>query len=396
MKPTAAISKCPNWQDALTEIAAQMPPPSRTSTSDLVFLFASASFEDEYSEIIAKAQSMTDARYLIGCSGQGIIGPEQEVEGQPALAILSLPLPGAFLRLVYLDQDDIQATNGPTNWQERMGVTPNEVNAWMLLADPFSIDAETLLNRLSEAYPNTPIVGGLASGNKQQRSTHLFVSGDAVDHGAIALAIGGTYTVRTVVSQGCAPLGETWTITKADGNIIETIAGKPAYEMLKSTMENLPPDMLRRAQRNMFVGLAMDEYQDNFGRGDFLIRNLLSADPNSGTITVGAQPKAGQTLQFQIRDPEAADEELLELLDKTKAELESSQSNPVAALLYSCNGRGLNLFETPHHDAQAINERLGAIPLAGFFCNGEIGPVGNNNFLHGYTASIALLLPSNS
>ena len=271
-----------------------------------------------------------------------------------------------------------------------MAVAAEEVNAWLLFADPFSIDVETLLQGISDAYPAIPVVGGLASGDYGARRTHVFADGAALDHGAVALCLSGAYTIRTVVSQGCSPIGQTWTITSANENIIQTIAGRPAYDVLRDTISQLPKDMLQRVRHNLFVGIAMDEYQDSFGQGDFLVRNLIGADPENGSLAVGARLQSGQTLQFQFRDPQAADEELTALLDRTRVDL--GDRKPIAAVLCACNGRGSGLFGQPNHDVQAIDDRLGPLPTTGFFCNGEIGPVGKRNFLHGYTASIALVV----
>jgi small ligand-binding sensory domain FIST len=252
-------------------------------------------------------------------------------------------------------------------------------------------DPDRLLHILSDAYPGKPVVGGLASGDPRVRRTHLFLNERVYGEGAIAVALGGAYTVRTVVSQGCEPIGEAWTITGAEGHIIETIGQKPAYKVLVETLRALPPAMQWRAQRNVFVGLAMDEYRDEFRRGDFLIRNLMGADPERGALAVGAYPRVGQTVQFQLRDPQAADEDLRQLLASAKEEL--GDGSPVGALLCVCNGRGTGLFGKPDHDATLLAETFGEMPVAGLFCNGEIGPVGQRNFLHGYTASIALIVP---
>jgi small ligand-binding sensory domain FIST len=210
--------------------------------------------------------------------------------------------------------------------------------------------------------------------------------------GAVAVALGGAYTVRTIVSQGAEPISEPWTITGADGHFIHSIGQRPAFEVLVNTLRSLPVEDQQRARRNLLIGLAMDEYRDEFRRGDFLIRNLVGADPKTGVLAVGAHPRVGQTIQFQLRDARAADEELCELLDRAKQGLAGSP--PLAAILCACNGRGVGLFGEPDHDARAVAEALELSSVTGFFCNGEIGPVGTRNFLHGYTASIALIVPS--
>jgi small ligand-binding sensory domain FIST len=261
-----------------------------------------------------------------------------------------------------------------------------------MFADPFSIDSEALLRRFSELYDNKPVIGGLASGNYRRRKTFLFLDDKVIDDGAVALSVGGAFTVKSVVSQGCAPIGETWTITATEGNIIETIGMRPALEVLADTFRGLPPETQERARSNLLVGLAMNEYRDEFGRGDFLIRNLIGVNHEAGTITVGAEPRVGQTLQFQLRDAEAADDELGTLLELARGDI-SGDFPAVGALLCCCNGRGAGLFGESGHDVQKLEAVLGPLPVAGFFCNGEIGPVGGQNFLHGFTASLALIVP---
>lgn len=390
MRAAVGIGQQTTWQDALAEATSQMAIVPSDETIDLAFLFASSDYAEEFPELVASARRATRARLLIGCSSQGVIGTGREVEGQPALALLTFSLPGAVLRPVRLVQGTLEQCRGPEAWHGMTRVLPDDATAWFLFADPFTLNAEDLLVAWSEAYPGTPMVGGMASGDLRLRRTHVFLNDEVYDRGAVAMALGGTYGVRTIVSQGCTPIGEPWTITGATGNVIETIAQRPAYQVFLETVQALPREVQQRAHGNLFVGLAMDEYREELHRGDFLIRNFLGAHAESGTLTVGAIPRPGQTLQFQFRDRVAADEDLRELLEAAKADFGGQE--PIGALLCSCNGRGIGLFGTPDHDALAVADRFGPIPLAGFFCNGEVGPVGSRNFLHGYTASIALVV----
>ena len=391
MRTGAAVAQHPDWRDALTDLIGQIPLLSGEHEVNLALLFASSEYREEFPDLVARARQLTGARLLVGCSGQGVIGAGKEIEGEPALALLAFSLPGAELTAVHLTQEDLESCRTPQDWHRLTGVAPEDASAWLLFADPFTMDAEALLDGLSAGYPGTPLVGGLASGDPRLRGTHLFLNEEVYDRGAVALALGGPYAVRTIVSQGAAPIGDTWTITGAQGHIIETIAQRPAYQVLVDTLRALPPAMQRRAQGNLLVGLAMDEQRGEFRRGDFLIRNLMEVNEERGTLTVGALPRVGQTIQFQLRDPDAADEDLRELLERARKELGARR--PVGALLCSCNGRGVGLFGTPDHDARILADLLGPIAVAGFFCNGEIGPVGEHNFLHGFTASIALVIP---
>jgi small ligand-binding sensory domain FIST len=382
----AAIARHPDWREALADVLARVR--GQVADTDLAVLFASASYAQEFSELIEQARQTLRSRVLIGCSGQGVIGPSTEIEGEPALTLLALSLPDALLETHHLSQAELQQCDSVDATRDLLGVPPDDVNAWLLLADPYTLDAERLLDVLSASYPGVPLLGGMASGDAQARRTHLFLDGQVYENGAIALAIGGPLTIRSIVSQGCNPIGRAWTITGTQEQIIKSIAGRPALEVLIETIEQLPEEERQRAQQNLLIGLAMDEYREDFGRGDFLIRNLLGADRESGAIAVSALPREGQTLQFQVRDAAAADEDLRLLLQEKRAAPPGEEL--FAALLWSCNGRGQGLFGSPDHDAKAVADILGPIPLAGFFCNGEIGPVGSKNFLHGFTASIAL------
>jgi len=386
----AAIVDAPGWDQALGAALGEVGD-RLTTTPDLVLLFASPAYAQQFAQIAAVAQERTGARVLAGCSGQGIIGAAREVEDRPALSILALSLPGAALHAVHVTQPFIEASATAADWHRLTGVDPEAVNAWIIFSDPFTLDPEALLAGLSAAYPGTPLVGGVASGSPHVRRTHLFLDGDVHAAGAVLVAVGGAYTVRTVVSQGAEPIGESWTVTSAQGNMLESIGGRPAQEVLIETFQNLRPDVQHRAQTNLLIGLAADEYRDRFRRGDFLIRNLLGVDRDTGALAISASPRVGQTVQFQIRDASAADEELRTMLSVTREEL--GETAPVAALLCACNGRGAGLFGAPDHDARALAEQLGPLPTAGLFCNGEIGPVGGVPFLHGFTASIGLIVP---
>ncbi|HLW47722.1 MAG TPA: FIST N-terminal domain-containing protein [bacterium] len=391
VRAAAAIGRGAVWEDAaaaaLSSIARQLD----GGEADVAFLFASSEYLRDFPALLARVRGALPTRVLAGCSGQAVIGGGRELEGEPAVALLAVSLPGASWHAAWITQSDLELARGAAGWHERTGVPAGQARAWFLFADPFSVDGDALLEAISGAYPGVPVVGGLASGDYRLQRTQLFLNDRVYERGAVALALGGAYTLRTVVSQGCTPIGEPWIITAAAGQIVEAIAGRPAYKVLLETVTALPPEVRARARGNLFVGLVVDERRETLRRGDFLIRNLIGVDPDRGAIVVGAQPRAGQTLQFQIRDRAAADEDLAALLDGAHSGLGSAA--PVAGLLCVCNGRGAGLFGSPDHDAAAVAGRFGSLPLAGFFCNGEFGPVGPRNFVHGYTASLALIVP---
>jgi small ligand-binding sensory domain FIST len=384
MQAKAAISHEQDWRAALDEVLAATD--LGDSPVDLALLFAGATYSEDFDDLVRRAREASGARHLVGCSGQGIIGPQREIEGEPALSLLRLSLPDATIRVAHVTQATVEGGVGRIG-----GVALEDVNAWLVLTDPFRLDADALIHGMEQAYPGVPIIGGMASGRYTERRTYVFADDTVYDEGAVVVALGGNVAVRTVVSQGATPIGQPWTITGAHDNILETIGGRPAYQVLVETIQGLPAEVQRRAAQNLLVGLAIDEYKDEFHRGDYLIRNLMGADRESGALAISGYPRIGQTLQFQMRDAAAADEDLRELLASAHQGL--GDARPVAALMCSCNGRGAGLFGAPDHDADGLAREFGPVPVAGFFCNGEIGPIGGKTFLHGFTASIALFVP---
>jgi len=324
---------------------------------------------------------------LAGCSSTGLICNGEEAEDADGFVLALYHLPGAELKTVRFDQSQVAAD---ADWQTETGVRAVETNGWLVFADPFSVDAESWLRQWNQAFPGVRILGGLASGDFAERSTQVYLNGDVFEDGGVAVSIGGAVELCSVIAQGCTPIGEPWPITRVEQHIIHQIANRTACDVLEETLRSLSLTEQRQLQGNLFVGLVTNEYREEFHRGDFLIRNLLGADPRAGCIAVAAFPRAGQTLQFQKRDREGASEDLAAMLEHARQQL--AGRTIYGGSLHCCNGRGQRLFGKPGHDAGMVQEMLGPFALAGFFCNGEIGPIGGTNFLHGYTASLALFV----
>jgi len=323
------------------------------------------------------------APMVVGCTGSGLVGTAREAEVATGFSLLFLHLPQARIRAIPLSQEQVESATEPTFWRETAGPCPA---AWLALASPFTFDADTWLQKWNMAFPGTPVLGGLASGGQGDENVTVFGPHIGQTSEAIALALDGL-TLKSVVSQGCRPIGEALPITRVDEHLLLELGSRPAYQILEQAFDTLGDADKVRARGNIFAGLAVDEYKEKFGRGDFLVRNIIGADPATGVVVVGASPRAGQTLQYQLRDAGSAADELNSLLKP----LGTASPKPVASLLFCCNGRGRNLFGGPDHDARAVAANVGAVPSAGFFCNGEIGPVGGTNFLHSYTASVGLI-----
>jgi len=360
-------------------------------TPDAIVVIASARLSDSMPQISEAVWRHAGSMIVIGGASSGVIGRGVELEREPAISLLALELPGAILRPVRFTQGMLEdAAKGGLSG--RIGVDPELVKSWFVLADPFKMDGALLVDRLNESYPGTPVIGGLLAPAGGQRRTWVMLNGQTYDDGGVGLSIGGAFELLPVVSQGCEPIGETWTITGVDERWIESIANRPALQTLFETLATLPVDMQHEAREHLVAGLAADEYRETFDRGDFLIRNIIGVRKETGAIALGARPRVGQTIQFQVRDAATADLDLTATL--LEAQLRLDDRKPVAGLIASCNGRGEELFGRPHHDAAAIERRFPGLPLAGLIAAGEIGPVGAKTFIHGFTCSLGLIVPA--
>ena len=259
--------------------------------------------------------------------------------------------------------------------------------AHLLICDPFTFPADGLLAHLNEQVPGAVVMGGMASAALRPRQSRLFLDDRVLSSGAVGVHLPHA-EVHPLVAQGCRPIGDAYIITQAEGNVIRELGGRPPLVRLREMAAALPSRDQELLAQGLQLGLVIDEYRTEPGQGDFLIRGVVGADPDSGAIAVGDEIQVGQTVQFHVRDAESADEDLRRALERESAVLDGRR--PAGALLFTCNGRGSRLFTEPDHDAGLIAAVLGDIPVAGFFCAGELGPVGGQNFLHTFTASIAL------
>jgi len=327
---------------------------------------------------------------LIGCSGTGLVGRSQEQEEGPGFSLLLVSVPGGRATSFSFNQETVETSPGADFWTGKTHLKAADVKAWLVFLNPFSVDKDAWLKQWNAAYPRVPIFGGLAGGAPGEPEAWVFCD-DRVVPGGVALALEGDIAVHAVVSQGCKPIGEPLTVTQADRNVLLTLGSRPAYEVLSDVYKELTDTEREQARGHLFAGIAVSEYLDDYKRGDFLVRNIIGADPKSGAVAINAVPRVGQTLQYQLRDSRVATDELKRLLREQITRLDPP---PYAGLLCTCHGRGRGLFGGPNHDADLINEFFPGLPLTGLFANVQLGPVGDRSFAHGYTASLALLGPA--
>lgn len=392
MKWATAISRNTSIEAAVEECSEGVRRDLGPGEVSLAVVFVTPHFAAYYPRIPGLIEDHLGPETLVGCSGGGVIGGEEEVEHALALSLVAARLPDVGGRTFRVDGSLPDLDGPPDAWEAMIGVRAEEEPQIVLLADPFSIRSEALLAGLDYAFPRSPKVGGLASGAASPGLNALFLNGGVFDGGAVGVALTGNVAVDTVVAQGCRPVGDLMRVTGCEGNVLHELDGRPAFEVLRELFASLDDHDRRLAQTSLFVGVLMDEFTEEPRAGDFLVRNLIGADPRRGAVAVGEYLQEGMRLSFHLRDAETSAEDLHTMLTGYERTA-SDNGSPSGALLFSCLGRGENLYGRPNFDTSVFHQHLGGVPVGGFFCNGEFGPVAGRTFLHGYTSSFGLFRP---
>ncbi|MBI3362626.1 MAG: FIST C-terminal domain-containing protein [Chloroflexi bacterium] len=377
-----------NPNAAVGALAAQIGARGIEHRPDLVLAFLSGHSARTAREIAESLNAALDPRVLAACTAEGVIGHEEEIEREPAVAIVAARLPGVELAPFAIQADEWRDVLGGAEAFRRAVAAPEAVKMFILIADPFTSPMDEVLEAFNTHYPGVPVIGGMASGAQMPGGNLLVLNHQYLNAGGVGISLAGSFDVEIVVSQGCRPIGRPLTVTGAEDNIILGIEGKPAFIEVRELFATLSEEERALLQNGLFVGRAIKPVDEEVGRGDFLIRGVLGGDPESGAMAIGDTIGEGETIQFHVRDAATAQEDLeMMLLPQT------FRDPPAGAFLFSCNGRGRRLYDHPNGDISAIQQMIGVMPLAGFFCAGEIGPIGGKNFLHGHTASLALIRP---
>mgnify|MGYP000203377431 CR=1 FL=1 len=391
MQCQVAVSQDSNHLQAAQVVSRSVHDAFGGKGCDLACVFFSPHFSEDLPSLLEIIHQKLSPKVLIGCMGAGVIGGTQEIEEHPGLVLWGLSHSSMQVTPFHLtpqkNGEDISLQGWPDMLEKQQAT-----QTFLLFADPFSTPIDALFTFLDHHAPGSLAIGGIASGGMSEGESRLVLDEKIIESGVVGVAMQGGIELRTVVSQGCQPIGERYVVTKVDRNIIQELGGIPPLDRLETTLKDLGETERQQAANGLQVGIAMDEHRAEFRQGDFLIRGLLGADRESGYLASADFIQEGQTIQFHIRDAHAAGADLYGLLSQERMALPNSSLK--GALLFSCNGRGQQFFQMPHHDIAAVHQYLSVVPVAGFFAGGEIGPVGGKNFLHGYTASIALFYDS--
>lgn len=361
---------------------------------DLLLAFISPDFKDKCDSICNFLNLKLAPVAFIGCTGGGLIGGGQEVEHQSAIALTAAVLPEVKLRAFHISSDSLpDLDDAPDKWEKLLAVKGSEEPAFILLSDPFSFRIDSLVEGLDYAFSKSKKIGGLSSGGHKAGENRLICADRVFRSGLVGVSLTGNITVDSVVAQGCRAFGRVSRVTRCDRNLLYELDGKPAVAVLKEAVEKLSEKDQKLVKDQLFIGVAMDEFKDNPTTGDYMVRSIIGIEPMSGALLVGEVLRPERTVQFHLRDAESSAQDLDNLLSdyvqQNSINAETTSSS-IGALLFSDLGRGQDLYGKSNHDSDVLRHYLGEVPIGGFFCNGEIGPIGKTTFLHQYTSSFGI------
>jgi len=389
MKWASAMSRSAGIDPALEEVVAQIREQLGADDPDLGVIFCSPDHRPAARTLLGRLNDQFPTASWLGCTGGGVIAARREATGGSALGVAAAHLPGVRATTFHLGPDDLPTDAAASAfWHDLLEEPDQHV---LLLPDPLSCDVMSLVGGLDAAFPDGITFGGLASGGEKPGENLLFVGNQVCDAGAVGVGLTGDLEVETIVAQGCRPIGNPLFVTATNGPFITQIDGRKPLEVLEEIFETLSDDDQELFRFSLLLGIVMRDDQVEYARGDFLIRNLAGIEPDSGAIAVGAVVQPGQVVQFHLRDASTSADDLEGHLVRYAA---GDRTPPAGGFLFSCLGRGEFLYGEPDHDSRTFERHVGKVPIVGFFCNGEIGPVQGQTFVHGYTSVFALFRPA--
>jgi small ligand-binding sensory domain FIST len=388
MRWASAIDTDPSLPAAVTHAAGKVFAGLGKQEPDLLIVFVSAQHAGHFEEISQLLRREFESSYFFGCCAAGVIGAGREIEDRPAVSLTGAILPGVRMKGIHLDAAQVPPVFAePRVWEDALHLTASQQPSFVILADPFSFETETFVKGLDRVYPSATKIGGLASGARQVGGTALYMGDEIHRSGAITLALTGNVQIDAIVAQGCRPVGDPMFVTMSHENLIRELDGHSPRDVLASLFEQLSATDRELLSQALFLGLAMRQDANQYVPGDFLIRNIMGMDPQSGALWVNAHIPVNSVVQFHLRDASTSAYDLERVLTQYRS---ARRTDSGGVLLFSCAGRGFGLYGQNDHDSNAFRRLIADVPIGGFFGNGEIGPVQNATYLHGYTSAFAV------
>lgn len=327
---------------------------------DLVIAFVTSDYGPHLKALIQTLQIDGHAATIVGGSASGLAGVGREQEQISGMTLLFLKMPSTAVHV----SSEIGKRRG--------------ADAAVVLCNPLNVSFNSILNDWNEQLPAVPLVGGGVTGGPDENDLFIFTAEGKCKKDKIFVGFEGGVRLEPLVSPGCRSIGKPFVITAARGNEVLSLGQREPFTILEEAFESLGEEMQIEAEGNIFAGLAIEEEIDEFKSGDFHIHQIVSATLNDGRLMLGAPVRVGQTMQFQLRDPLAAES----LLESECRRIKDKSGTPFASLLFMGQGRGKQLFGAEDRNIRVFEDVFGQTPLAGLYSYSEVGTVASKHLRH--------------
>jgi small ligand-binding sensory domain FIST len=361
---------------------------SGAAKADIALFFSSAKYRRYYGDILDTIRGITGAKTIVGASGCGILTEETEIErhGISVMVIQSDSLAASSFLVQNLQENNHLAGETAAKILAQARLQPELM---LLFPDPFSFQSSSFFDGFENAYGYVPMIGGAAAEDSRETKTYQMENGRVAYDAVCGLALGGDFRFETGITRSCRPFGDALQITRADGNAIYEIDGRPAYDILLESISHIEFQNPEHIFQNIFLGLPLKNFQTDFSSDHYLVRHIMGVNAKKGMVTCTSPVLEGEFVTFTFRDPNLARQDMRLMLQDVRERI--APSKPALGFYFNCCARGENLFGKPGEDVSLIRQYFPNLPVLGFFTYGELAPVDHVNHLHHHSGVFTVL-----
>ena len=372
-------------REAAAQAAASLP----GNRADLAIVFATSDHAADLSVLVREVADAVGTTCVTGCSASGVLALGRECENGPAIGVLAVQSDALRATPFLLQDRGDYGLSAGIHLGQRLAASRDDSDLVVVWPDPYAIRPDRLLQGLDAALGPVPVAGGASSSRSPSGGTFQFCGTEGGTGAVSGVRLSGAFRHHLALTQGCRPLGAVRRVTGAHERFILEVDGVPAYEALRACAPGGRLDNPADAIRRLTVALLPEPGESTLRPGEFLVRNIVAADPDTGVIAIAAEVEEGQSLLFAVREPGAAYD------DVSKMAARAAESAPEGGyrfgLYFDCLARGSALYGRAGVDSEAIARHLPGVPILGFFCNAEIAPLRGANHLFTYTGVLVLV-----
>lgn len=341
--------------------------------ANLGFVYVTDLYANRLPDIVDYLRVHSGVAHWVGSVGIGVCATAQEYLDESAIAVMLGEFPEDGFRVFGNVTEFAQLDEQAGGFE----VGGHAAHYALVHGDARNAEVPEIIEALAARMQSGFVTGGITSSRFQSQQ----VADDVVHGGLSGVMFGAQVPVMTRLTQGVTPIAAPHQVTASQENILISLDGRPALDVLNEDVGEILARDLSRAAGYIFAALTVSGSDTR----DYLVRNLIGADTNERLVAISEVVPAQGDVVFCRRDAGAAREDMLRMLGEIKLALSAP---PRGAVYYSCLGRGEGLFGADSVELKLISEVLGEFPLVGFFANGEI----SHDRLYGYTGVLTLFL----